>query len=1760
MRTSILVPVTLILALEDQYAIEGDEEATFMCAISDPEAEVTWYRESEALSADDKYDMVAEGARRKLVIRDIHTKDQTKYSCASNSDRTEANLFVEAFVDFCPGLEDQYAIEQDAQAQFSCKMTQPDAEATWFWNEQKIEKSEKYEILADGYEHTLIIKDISLKDELSYSCASKHRKTTAKLFVEALVDFCPGLEDQYAIEQDAQAQFSCQMTQPDAEATWFRKDQKLENSEKYEILVDGYDHTLIIKDITLKDELSYSCASKHRKTTAKLFVEALIDFCPGLEDQFAIEFDAQAQFFCKMTKPDAEATWYREEEKLENSEKYQIVVNGYDHYLTIKDIRQEDDMSYSCASKHRKTTAKLIVGELVDFSPGLEDQYALENDAQAQFSCKMTQPDAEATWYKADEKIENSEKYEILADGYDHTLIIKDIQLKDETSYSCESRHRKTTAKLFVEALLDFRPGLEDRYAIEHDAQAQFTCQMTQSNAEATWYKDDEKLEGSEKYQIIMDGYEHALIIKDIRLEDETSYSCECKHRKTTAKLFVEELVDFCPGLEDQHALECDAQAQFSCKMTKPDAEATWCKADEKIENSHKYEIIVDGYDHTLIIKDIQLKDETSYSCASRHRKTTAKLFVEALLDIRHLEDQYAVENDMQAQFMCQLTQPDVPATWYKNDEILENSDKYKIVVVGFVHSLSIRPVEMEDAASYSCASKHRKTTAQLYVEALLDFCPGLQDQYAIEYDAQAQFSCKMNKPDVEVTWYKNQEKLENSKKYEIIMDGHDHTLIIKDIRHDDDTTYSCASKHRKTTAKLIVGELVDFCPGLEDQYALEHDAQAQFSCKMSESEAKATWYRDGDTRIKPSEKYHVLVDGYDHSLVIKDIRLDDQTSYSCESKHRKTTAQLFVEGTDKTTDEVSAHVLLALHDFCPGLEDQYAIEYDAQAQFSCKMTYPDAEVTWYKDDQKLENSEKYEILLDGHNHYLIIKDVRMDDHTTYSCESKHRKTTAKLFVEELIDFCPGLEDQYAIEYDAQAQFSCKTTKPNAETTWYKGDQKLENSDKYEILVDGYDHTLIIKDIRMDDDTVYSCESKHRKTSALLFVEALVDFCPGLEDQYAIEYDDQAQFSCKMTQPDAEATWCRDDVKIENSEKYEILVDGYDHTLVIKDIRLEDETSYSCASKHRKTTAKMFVEALVDFCPGLEDQYAIEKDAQAQFSCKMTQSDAKATWFKDDEKIEDSEKYEIIVDGYDHSLTIKDIQLKDETSYSCVSKHRTTTAKLFVEALVDLSQGLTDQYAVEGDASAVFACEMSTSAADSAATWYREEDVLEPSDKYEIRADGNIHRLVIKDVKTVDETHYSCASKHRKTTANLYVEALLDFCPGLEDQYAIEYDAQAQFSCKMTLPNAEATWYKDEEKIEYSEKYEILVDGQVHSLTIKDIRLDDDMSYSCASKHRKTTAKLFVEALADFRQGLEDQHAVEGDEKAQFSCEMSVFDSPAVWYREETKLEASSKYQLEQDGNFHYLTIRDVVKEDQTNYSCESKHRKSTANLFVEALISFEQGLEDQYAIEGDAKSTFTCEMSQPGESATWYRKDDEELQENDKYKMSAVGNLHTLVIQDILLDDQTMYTCASRHRKTSAKLYVEGVIDFEPGLEDQYAVEFDKQAKFSCKMTTTPAEATWYRGEDVIEVLYPSDKFEIINDGYEHHLIIKDIKLTDQTVYTCASKHRKTSANLFVEGTFVVYKCDAALKVLFVAACFCLRFIVLFLCSWIIFLPLGDA
>lgn len=77
------------------------------------------------------------------------------------------------------------------------------------------------------------------------------------------------------------------------------------------------------------------------------------------------------------------------------------------------------------------------------------------------------------------------------------------------------------------------------------------------------------------------------------------------------------------------------------------------------------------------------------------------------------------------------------------------------------------------------------------------------------------------------------------------------------------------------------------------------------------------------------------------------------------------------------------------------------------------------------------------------------------------------------------------------------------------------------------------------------------------------------------------------------------------------------------------------------------------------------------------------------------------------------------------------------------------------------------------------------------------------------------------------------------------------------------------------------------------------------------------------------------------------------------------------------------------------------------------------------------------------------------------------------------------------------------------------------KQAKFECTVTREVSKVMWFRGAEIVT---PGPKYEIIDDGKKHMLIINSCEFDDETQYTVEVLDQKSSAQLMVEG-----KCQAS-------------------------------
>lgn len=81
----------------------------------------------------------------------------------------------------------------------------------------------------------------------------------------------------------------------------------------------------------------------------------------------------------------------------------------------------------------------------------IENQTVLkDNDAVFEIDIKINYPEIKLSWYKGTEKLEPSDKFEISIDGDQHTLRVKNCQLKDQGNYRLVCGPHIASAKLTV--------------------------------------------------------------------------------------------------------------------------------------------------------------------------------------------------------------------------------------------------------------------------------------------------------------------------------------------------------------------------------------------------------------------------------------------------------------------------------------------------------------------------------------------------------------------------------------------------------------------------------------------------------------------------------------------------------------------------------------------------------------------------------------------------------------------------------------------------------------------------------------------------------------------------------------------------------------------------------------------------------------------------------------------------------------------------------------------------------------------------------------------------------------------------------------------------------------------------------------------------------------------------------------------------------------------------------------------------------------
>uniref|UniRef100_A0A8B9DCI3 Myosin binding protein C3 n=1 Tax=Anser cygnoides TaxID=8845 RepID=A0A8B9DCI3_ANSCY len=275
------------------------------------------------------------------------------------------------------------------------------------------------------------------------------------------------------------------------------------------------------------------------------------------------------------------------------------------------------------------------------------------------------------------------------------------------------------------------------------------------------------------------------------------------------------------------------------------------------------------------------------------------------------------------------------------------------------------------------------------------------------------------------------------------------------------------------------------------------------------------------------------------------------------------------------------------------------------------------------------------------------------------------------------------------------------------------------------------------------------------------------------------------------------------------------------------------------------------------------------------------------------------------------------------------------------------------------------------------------------------------------------------------------------FLKKLDPAYQVDKGQKIKLVVEVANPDADVKWLKNGQEIQVSGRYIFEAVGNKRILTINHCSLADDAAYECVVGEEKSFTELFVkEPPILITHPLEDQMVMVG-ERVEFECEVSEEGATVKWEKDGVELtrEETFKYRFKKDGKKQYLIINESTKEDSGHYTVKTNGGVSVAELIVqEKKLEVYQSIAD-LTVKARDQAVFKCEVSDENVKGIWL-KNGKEVVPDERIKISHIGRIHKLTIEDVTPGDEADYSFIPQGfaYNLSAKLqFLEVKIDFVP-------------------------------------------------------------------------------------------------------------------------------
>ncbi|XP_025999647.1 obscurin-like protein 1 isoform X15 [Astatotilapia calliptera] len=1696
------------------------------CELSDPSAQVHWYKDGSKLHSQSGIDIISDGLMRNLIIHSAEVSHSGLYCCKTKDDTITFNVDIKAPpMKFSAIPEDMRikSIEAGCPVVLQCVVSDPEAHVLWYKDEIQLISSSGLEIHSVGNTRTLVIQSAELSHSGVYRCTTQDDTVAFQVEIKALpVKFSELQENDRnkSVEEGAPIVLRCELSHdPSAHVDWYKDGVKVLPQNNVEVQSDGLTRILFIPSAGSAHAGTYECSTKDDTVTFKVDVKgrsSRIMPLPLSEKYKLIAAGCPIILQCEVSDPVAQVSWFKDDLELFCKTGLDMKRDGNFRKLMIPSAKVSDSGLYSCKFADDIATFHVDVEATpVRFSaiPEVARNKFVEAGCPIKLQCEVSEPTAQVYWNKDGEQLLPESEYEIQAKETLRALVIQSAEVRHSGMYSCEAADDHIEFKVDVAAV----PEAERNDPLEAGGLIKPKCEISHSAIQTCLIEDGIKLLPESELNVDSKSKKRTLVMKpatsscsgvyNCKTDDDSEFNDFCVEVKAPPVTFAD-----IPERDLFQSVVEHEQLVLSCEVSRSDGVVKWYKDGTEMQPTNNVTIQAEGTNRKLITHSAQLSDTATYTSRVGDNVLVFKVNIrEPPVTIIYPKEDVHLDRHVPDEIIlsCELSRASGVVSWYKDGQKLQESENIKLKVEGPYRRLKILSSGVEDSGEYVCDTADDSIFFHLNItEPPVKIVSPSQSEMELcqQTSERMVLSCEISRPNAMVRWYRDGLEVEENDNLILEVDGVYRRLIIPKTTVKDSAEYVCDTADDSKTFFVNIAEPpVRFIRPRKMASRVEKMAGETLllDCEVSRSNAEVTWKKNGE-EVEDSRNITILEDGVIHQLTIHFLTVEDAGQYVCDAKDDVMDFSVIVQ-------ELPVKILGKTD---AKIEKQFLVSDDII--LVCELSRANASVSWYKDDKLIDDNERYCIEEQGVFRSLVVLNAAFEDSGEYTCDAVDDKIVFYITVKEppvQIIGNAGHPEHHILVAGDDLILECEVSRPNATVEWLWNGKRLKPDTR--VKIDNYDvvRKLVLSGLQPSDSGEYICDALDDKLITIVEVQEPPAKFLNKKANNITAYENESVTLCAIVSHErANVRWLKDG-QLLNEENIHISSVGNTHKLIINPLQLSDSGEYVCDVKTDEMYFSLLVKEMkVKFIRQLENIKAL-KGTRLTLQCEINKPKGDVQWLKNGNEISHSRQHTIRAQGRERSFTIHQLMEEDSGEYVCESTDDKTSATVTVETprIIEFIAELRNVIICEGE-DAVFKCVVSPE--DTKLVWRLNGKQVALNERTVVSSNGLCHMLCINNCMVSDSSRVTADAEGLISEAELQVqEQQVLFSKKMTPVVAEEY-SEATLEVEVSVDSGEVRWMRQGVLIHPGAKYTLKHKGRKHSLTLHKVSMSDRGTYSCETLHDRTQAQLTVEPRKiTIKRGLTDIKTTER-ETASFEVEVSHPNVPGTWMRNGLKLKPTNHFRMSAKGQVHSLTISNLSVEDTGTFVFCIENLKTSARLVVkEPPVTVFRKLENQRFPEG-AVISIECELSRHNVDVKWM-KDGAEVKTSKDLRIYAMGRKRFLQIMKCQVSDSGMYTCDAGDAATSCTVEVyERELVILQGLED-LDIQEDENAVFVCEISVEDVPGEWYKNGERIQ---PTSTIKIRQEGTKHFLLMCNVRAEDSGEIKFVARHIESVAYLEVE------------------------------------------